>query len=72
MLTIGLTIAATAFAALTVPFTLMLAPKGGLSAGTAQGLVTVGSTSVERRIQRAAVACAVISAVCMIAVRAAA
>lgn len=70
MPTIILTGAATVFGALTVPLTLMLAPRGGLSAGTAQGLVAVGSTSVERRIQTLAAASAVICAGCMIAVRA--
>lgn len=64
----ALTIAATVSAAITIPITLMLAPKGGLSAGTAAGLVAVGSTSVERRLSRTMAACGVLSAALCLAV----
>lgn len=69
MPTMILTGAAAIFAGLSVPTILMLAPKGGLAAGTAAGLVEVGSTTIERRIQTVVTVCGVISAVACLAVR---
>lgn len=66
---IAFTIAATVFATLCIPVTLMLAPKGGLSASVSEGLVTAGTTSVERRLQQALVVFAVAACLCMLAVR---
>lgn len=65
---LALTIAATICAAITIPITLMLAPRGGLSAGTAASLVAVGSTSVERRLSRMTLVCGVLSAALCLAV----
>ena len=69
MPTMILTGVAAAFALAVTPTILMLAPKGGLSAGTAAGLVDVGSTTVERRIQTVVTLCGAISAVACVAVR---
>lgn len=66
---IAFTIAATVLAALCIPVALMLAPKGGLSASVSEGLVTAGTTSVERRLQQALVVFAVAACLCMLAVR---
>lgn len=69
MPTMILTGVAAAFALAVTPTILMLAPKGGLAAGTAAGLVDVGSTTVERRIQTVVTVAGVISAVACVAVR---
>lgn len=65
--TIIASVVATVCAVLIIPTVLMLAPKNGVSGRLARDLITVGSTSVERRLNRAvavlALACAVASLV---------
>ena len=63
---IGVAVAA---AAVIIPTTLMLAPKGGVSAGTAAALIETGSSAVERRIQAIMAGAAIICALACVAVR---
>lgn len=69
MPTVILTGVAVAAAAIIIPTTLMLAPKGGVSAGTAAALIETGSSAVERRIQAIMAGAAVVCALACVAVR---
>lgn len=67
MIRIALAAVAATCCLFAIVITLMLAPKGGVAAGTAKGLVMVGTTSVERRLRRLLVALGAVAMACCLA-----